>query len=368
MMAKKKGEADGGQEAAPAPLVGKAARVALIKRIQQARKSFVITYVTNTRPNLDVHMALDVVRYVFDHLESIRKAHKSEGKPAIDLFLHSNGGDGTMPWRLVTLIREYTDRFGVLVPHRAFSAATLTALGADEVVMHPMGMLGPTDATVANAFNPQDPTNPQRKLGISVEDVTAYIQLIREDAGIQHEDELVQALNLLASNVHPLALGNVKRSMSQSRMMARKLLELHMDASQRHKIDEIVDNLTSKLFFHGHPINRKEAREQIQLSTVTDSSGSLETAIWDLYRQYEAEMKLIEAFDPALEFGQHHDIQAMQAGTSLAAPPGSNKFAYVESEFMTHVSKDEYALQGTKQPNGSLSVAIFNLKRGWTVE
>jgi hypothetical protein len=367
-MATKKKSATESANAPAAPLTGKAARVALIKRIQQARKSYVISYITSTRQNLDVPMALDVVRYVYDHLEAIRKAHQGAGKPAIDLFIHSNGGDGTMPWRLVTLIREFTDKFGVLVPHRAFSAATLTALGADEVVMHPMGMLGPTDATVANAFNPPDPLNPQRKLGISVEDVTAYIQLIRDDAGIQHEDELVQALNLLATNVHPLALGNVKRSMSQSRMMARKLLELHMDSTNRHKIDEIVDNLTSKLFFHGHPINRREARDQIQLSTVANSSGGLETAIWDLYLQYEAEMKLIDAFDPPIEFGQHHDIQAMQAGASLSTPTGSNKFAYVESEFLTHVSKDEYVLHGTKQPNGALSVAIFTLKRGWTTE
>ena len=318
-MAKEKGEATD----APPPS-GKAARIDLIKKIQKARDSSVIAYVTNTRPNLDVHMALDVVRYVYDHLEHIKKSHKGKGKPRIDLFLHSNGGDGTMPWRLVTLIREYTDNFGVLVPHRAFSAATLTALGADEVVMHAMGMLGPTDATVANAFNPADPTNPQRKLGISVEDVTAYIQLIKDDAGIQHEDELIQAFNVLAANVHPLALGNVKRSMSQSRMMARKLLELHMDATQRHKIDEIVDNLTSKLFFHGHPINRKEAREQIGLGTVKDAEGVLESAMWSLYLQYESEMKLVQTFDPPIEFGRHHDVLAMAVGTSASTPPASN--------------------------------------------
>jgi len=352
----------------PPPATGKDARIELIKRIQRARNSYVIAYVTSTRPNLDIQMALDVVRYVYDHLQSIRKAHKGEGKPRIDLLLHSNGGDGTMPWRLVTLIREFTDKFGVLVPHRAFSAATLTALGADEVLMHPMGLLGPTDATVANAFNPGDPTNPQRKLGISVEDVTAYIQLIKDDAGIQHEDELIQAFNVLASNVHPLALGNVKRSISQSRMMARKLLELHMDATQRHKIDEIVDNLTSKLFFHGHPINRREAREQIGLNTVVDTPPDLETAIWELYLQYETEMRLVEAFDPALEFGQHHDIQTMQPGTSSATPPGSNKFVYLESEFRTDVTKDEYVLQGTKLPTGQLSVTIFTHKRGWATE
>jgi ClpP class serine protease len=349
-------------------LTGKAARVPLIKKIQDLRGTSVIAYVTNTRQNLEVHMALDVVRYVYDHLEAIAKQHRGTAKPKIDLFLHSNGGDGTVPWRLVTLIREFTDHFSVLVPHRAFSAATLTALGADEVVMHAMGMLGPTDATVGNAFNPPDPTNPTRKLGISVEDVTAYIQLIKDDAGIQHEDELIQAFQVLANNVHPLALGNVKRSMSQSRMMARKLLELHMDHNQRHKIDEIVDNLTSKLFYHGHPINRTEAVDQIGLSTVKKASTEVENAMWRLYLEYEREMRLLEPFDPAIEFSRKHDVQKMAAGTPETTGPDSNKFTYIESEFATDVSQDEYVLQGTKLPNGALSVTILYSKRGWLRE
>jgi hypothetical protein len=353
----------------PAPLkTGKTARIDFIKQIQSLRGTSMLSYVTNTRQNLEVHMALDMVRYAYDHLEAFAKAHKGSGKPKIDLFLHSNGGDGTMPWRLVTLMREYTDHLSVLVPHRAFSAATLTALGADEVVMHAMGMLGPTDATVANSFNPPDPANPQRKLGISVEDVTAYIQLIKEDAGIQHEDELIQAFQALAANVHPLALGNVKRSMSQSRMMARKLLELHMDHGQRHKIDEIVDNLTSKLFYHGHPINRTEAVEQIGLSTVKKADRKVEDAMWNLYLQYESEMRLLSPFDPAIEFYGKHDVSKMANGAIEMTAPDSNRYAYVESEFATDVSQDEYVLQGTKQANGSISVTLLYSKRGWVKE
>src|SRR5207244_12613189 len=137
--------------------------------------------------------------------------------------------------------------------------------------------------TVANAFNPTDPTNPMKRLGISVEDVTAYIALIKEDAGIQHEDELVKAFNRLAKQVHPLALGNVKRSLSQSRMMAKKLLSLHMDTTNdAHRIDEIVDNLTSKLYYHGHPINRQEARDHVGLATVVDPPQKVEKLMWRL--------------------------------------------------------------------------------------
>ena len=132
------------------------------------------------------------------------------------------------------MIREYTNNFNVIVPYRAFSAATLTVLGANEIIMHPMGVLGPTDPSVTNHFNPTNQAG--QPLPISVEDVTAYIQLIKEDAGIQHEDELVQLVKILAEKIHPLALGNVKRSISQSRMMAFKLLKLHMPKNDEHKI------------------------------------------------------------------------------------------------------------------------------------
>ena len=56
---------------------------------------------------------------------------------------------------------------------------------------------------------------------ISVEDVTAFFKLVKEEVGITHEDELVQAFISMTDKVHPLALGNVQRSHNQSRLMAR---------------------------------------------------------------------------------------------------------------------------------------------------
>jgi hypothetical protein len=121
---------------------------------------------------------------------------------------------------------------------------------------------------VANEYNPIDPTTKQ-KIGISVEDVNAYIGFIKETVGIRHEDELIKAIEILASNVHPLALGNVERFIAQSRMIARKILLTHMvGEASKHELDEIIDTLASKLYFHGHPINRKEAREELKLKLL----------------------------------------------------------------------------------------------------
>jgi hypothetical protein len=225
---------------------------------------------------------------------------KELAKNGVDLFIHSNGGSGTAPWRIVSLIRQYTKNFAVLVPHHAFSAATLIALGADEIVMHKMGCLGPIDPSVANIFNPSHPTSPGQLAPISVEDVTAYFKLVKEEIGIRHEDELVNTLTALTDKIHPLALGNVQRSHNQSRMMARKLLRMHLGESREHEIEKLIDTLKSNLFYHGHPINREEAKNDLNLDVVIPSE-ELENLMWELYSQYESEMKFREPLNLVTE-------------------------------------------------------------------
>ena len=358
-------------------------RLKVIQQIEAARDSRVICYCTSTRGGLDTKMAMDSVRKIFDHVSEMKGVN-------IDLFLSSNGGDGIVPWRLVTLIREYTGskRFSVLVPFRAFSAATLTALGADEIVMHPMGMLGPTDATVANQFNPRNPQNPKETLGISVEDVTAYLSLVQEDAKIRHEDEAVQAFNILAQNVHPLALGNVKRSLSQSRMMAKKLLSLHMTSkTDEHRIDEIVDKLTSKLFYHGHPINRVEAREDIGLSTVKNADEAMESCMWNLYRGFEGELKDDIPWDTTTEFMTR--VQHLKPGetwpkldSAFTTDANEVKLAFIESAGRSDSCFMKYRLvghlakravtpfgQGVHHiPEGQLELVPIIIDRGWRTD
>lgn len=343
--------------------MSKSQRIEIIKNIQEDRKSMVISYVTGTRQGAEVQMAMDSIRKIFDHVIA---ANKPKHELRIDLFLYSNGGDGTVPWRLVTLIREYASKFAVIIPFRAFSAATLTALGADEIIMHPMGMLGPTDPTVANDFNPQNPSNPTAKIGISVEDVSAYINLIKEDAGITHEDELVQAFNKLPEHIHPLALGNVKRSLSQSRMMAKKLLMLHMqNAKDQHQIEEIVDNLTSKLYFHGHPINRIEAEKSIGIQTVKNPDAALEKLIWQLYLEYEKEMLLETPFNHVAE--AQTAFPTLKPNETQLTSLQQLKLVYIESEYKTDLHLLEYKILAFNN-SGVLNAQLLTLNQGWILE
>jgi hypothetical protein len=226
----------------------------------------------------------------------------------------------------MSLLREFADEVVVLVPYQAFSAATLLALGADSILMHPMAALGPTDPSIINPLNPKDSAG--NLIPVSVEDVLSYIALVKEDVRINHEDELVQAFIKLADQVHPLALGNVKRSHSQGKLIARKLMQLRQNRLDDHKINEIADNLTSKLYYHGHPINRAEALT-LDLP-VTSPERPIEQAMWEVFRLYEVDMKLDTDFNLVAELSHSPTIGAtpgltpapvtMPAGVPL--PPG----------------------------------------------
>lgn len=358
-------------------------RIKLIGNLEDARGGTkVITYLTSTRGNLETQMAMDVVPFVYEHLRTIETP---KDETTIDLFIHSNGGDGVVPWRLVPLIREKCSRFNVLVPHRAFSAATLTALGADSIVMHPLGSLGPTDPTVTNEFNPQNPQNPAQLLGVSVEDVSSYISLVTEDVGIRHEEELVQAFAILAEKVHPLALGNVKRATSQSRMMGEKLLKQRIDqAMDAHDVSELIEGLTSQLYFHGHPINRNEARDDLRLSFVEDAEPAVEDAMWALYCAYEQEMRLNEPFQPLQEAYAANPIAVPPPPQMVMTPQGPQHVptspttatvslepmvsAFIESIDRTDSHRVEFEVTLRREWTGELAVNALARSSGWVVE
>ena len=274
----------------------------LISKVEELRGSRVITYTTSDRQGpVNARIAMDVIPIMSRHLQNIGKVEK------IDLFLYSSGGDTMVPWRLVSMIREFCDSFAVLVPYKAHSAATMVALGADEIVMTNMGELSPIDPSTSNVFNPTDPQNPQSKIPISVEDVMAYFDLVKNKFGIKTDADLTQAFSkFIESNpqIHPLALGNVNRIHNLIRILAKRLLKSHRQPLRDDEIEKIVDYFTEKLYSHQYFIGRKEAREDLGLRTVMNADAVLTESITKLYDEYRSAMKLDETvWNPENELG-----------------------------------------------------------------
>ncbi|OGZ72193.1 MAG: hypothetical protein A2908_02285 [Candidatus Staskawiczbacteria bacterium RIFCSPLOWO2_01_FULL_38_12b] len=280
----------------------------LIQKIEKLRNSKVITYLTSDRPGpVNARIAGDIIPIISNQLRQIGKVEN------IDLFLYSTGGDTLVPWRLVSMIREYCNTFSVLIPYKANSAATMISLGADEIVMTDLSELSPIDPSTANVFNPQDPQNPANKIPISVEDVMAYFDLAKNKFGIKSDEDLTKIFNkFVESNpqIHPLALGNVNRTHNLIRQLAERLLKSHKEKLREEEIKKIVDYFTEKLYSHQYFIGRKEAKEDLGVKTVIEADKELTQAISDLHEEYKKEMGLgINVWNPEMELGNNFQIK-----------------------------------------------------------
>jgi len=306
-------------------------RAQLIEAIESSRGSPVICYVTANRSQLGAQIGGDVTKYFQNHLEGIGKSEN------LNLFLVTRGGNTLAPTRLVSLLREYCKRLTVIVPFMAHSAGTLIALGADQIVMGRMGELGPVDPSVGNQFNPVlDPADvppgklptPRPRIPISVEDLAAYLTLARERAGLGSGQHMVDAFKALTDKLHPLALGNIHRQHMLIRRLVRRLLAMHMSATEeREKIDQIAENLTEKLHAHEYIISREEAKNEMGLK-VTYAGEDLEPTLWSLYRLYEDYLRIDREIDAVALLGDDNKKYAIIESAVIEGRKRLHVFAY----------------------------------------
>ncbi len=104
-----------------------------------------------------------------------------------------------------------------------------------------------------------------------------------------------------------------------------------MDAKQEHEIDAIIDILKSNLFFHGHPIDRKEAKEESLNLKVIPAPVDLERAMWNLYMGYEKDLRLGEPFSPLHEIEIAAQAQLAAAQAQVAAAQAQQAAAQAQS-------------------------------------
>ena len=71
-----------------------------------------------------------------------------KGNGAVDVLLHSPGGRPDATERLVGLLRGKFQEVNFLIPHSAYSAATMLALSGNCVILHPSATLGPIDPQI----------------------------------------------------------------------------------------------------------------------------------------------------------------------------------------------------------------------------
>lgn len=284
---------------APQPPAGEKAQLkSLVQSLEQARNNRVIVYWLSKQARISEAAVVPL----HDHLTALGK------QDAIDLVLFTTGGDAEVPWRIVSLIREYCKRFAVLVPHRAHSAGTMLALGADEIVMTPLAVLGPIDPQRTHPLLPRR-EGAEEAEPISVQDMRHAMQFIREAAGQGLEmpytpEAMAQIFSALFDKIHPLAIGAIEQSYALSKLVATQCLSTHMDRTKEEaQINAIVDKLCDEYKSHAYEIGRREARA-IGLK-AKDASPEVEAAMMDVLKFYSARPTGPPAAPPTGRFMMH---------------------------------------------------------------
>ncbi|MBC6409792.1 MAG: hypothetical protein GDA51_13795 [Ekhidna sp.] len=121
----------------------KVLRNACYKEIESFRKKPLLVYATKfietDIPTIPNTIDLADVEGFTDLANSI------DSGDAVDILLHSPGGRPDATERIVSILRNRFKQIDFLVPHSAYSAATMLALSGDSITLHPSATLGPID-------------------------------------------------------------------------------------------------------------------------------------------------------------------------------------------------------------------------------
>jgi hypothetical protein len=334
-----------------------AERIQLYRAIEAERKHPLIVYVTSMRRNAEAQIARDVICELLAQLQALPLDTKE-----LDLLLGSNGGDGTVAWRIVSLIRERVSRFSVMVPQAAFSAATLIALGADEIVMHPHANLGPTDPQI---------TNRAKNVQFGSEDLAAFLKFARDEVGLTDQLPMLELFKQFSAEVGFVGIGVAARSAQLTQTMGEKLLRLHMkseSALQQAKV--ISEALNKKFFHHGYPVSRSEAKE-IGLP-VANSNPTIEQLLWKVWLDIEEELKFREPFSPVALLKNDPACAALfspvaPGAAAVAVPPA--KMTQIASVMESSRHATRFVVEGDilamRQPDLNLKINVVPHKEGW---
>jgi hypothetical protein len=357
--------------------------------IEKERGRPLIVYVTSLRSTTDGRvpvsgqMAQDVIPVFAQQIMEIPKENDE-----IDVLIVSNGGDPTVSWRLISMLRERFKKIGVLLPYAAYSAATLFALGADEIYMHPFANLGPVDPQLTYHRGQKD-KGVMEVIQFGAEDLRHYLDFVKTDVGISDQEQLQRAFEMVCRDVGSIPIGVAKRSSYLAISMGEKLLSLHM--KDQNKVKAIAESLNKSFYHHGYPLGRTEAKD-IGLAIKEPKPKILEL-MWKVWSDIEKEMECRKQFDPIQEVLKNPRAasllapipqiqipanlpqnlltqaynQIMQQVSTVQVPPVD--FELFQSLLESSRCKSEFKTKGkifaTRLPDMRIATSIIKMPQGW---
>lgn len=217
-------------------------------------------------------------------LESILAVEHKSGE-TLYLVVNSPGGNGLAAERMVNTCRAYSNnKFEVIVPHMAKSAATMICFGASAIHMSNTAELGPVDPQVAYWPEGID-QKPENQIWTSAEEyVRSYDNLMKAAAAAVHQriEPFVQQLSRYDSRfIEQLKSAQQLAKDITVRMLASGMMRGISPADIEQKIKVFLSQ--EKTSSHGRMINAKEAADCGLKIKPIDLQCPVWHILWELY-------------------------------------------------------------------------------------
>lgn len=272
-----------------------AATQEILRQLEERLQAPVLCYWNSNRGGI---CANDVLA-LYQVLESVRHSD------TVYLFIKSDGGSGTAALRMINLIRGHCNTLISLVPLECASAATMMAIGADEIRMGPMAFLSAVDTSLTHDLSPLDRDND--RVSVSLDELNRVVKLWRRNT----EDSGSNPYKSLFEYVHPLVIGAVDRAESLSIMLCEELLSYHITDKERvRQIAEVLNagypshsypilvNEAQRIGLNAHPLDKPTNNLLLELNALYSEMGQKAITDFDDIRSHSNEiLNILEARD-----------------------------------------------------------------------
>jgi Serine dehydrogenase proteinase len=250
-------------------------RIDTIKKIESITQRPLIVYAANTRrggPQVPNAIDDSDITGFSDLIEGIISKE-------IDILLHSPGGSAEATERIVNLLRQNFSHVRFVVPHTAYSAATMLALSGDEILMDERSTLGPIDPQIGI-------TTKEGTSFVPADDILLGFQRIR-DYLKDHPEAIGAYIPMLQKyDIHVFEF--CENAKKLAKVLVQEWLKSYMFKDKPDK-DERAASVANWLsqhgehLSHGRPVNIEKCKNYGLNVGDLRATPELRDAIWKYY-------------------------------------------------------------------------------------
>lgn len=237
---------------------------ALVEELNEIRQIPQFLFLSGIDPSATVEVRAEILEF---------KKNNPDTK-SIDFIINSPGGSPSDAYRIIRTLRNNFEEVNIIVPFWAKSAATLLALGGNNIIMDEFGEFGPLDIQIgveredSPEFNLESALNDEYSVRqIETRSQESFYQMFmnlykNEDIKINKNDLSKQILEYLTAfyepllrQINPYSLGKKKRLLDIGESYAQRILLTYNTSLNERDRDVLVDFLVNRCPEHGYVVD-----------------------------------------------------------------------------------------------------------------